>query len=370
VNSSACGEPLFRFKKFPAMPELKISSVRVAGVASAVPRTFEDVATDAPLFGEGEAQRIAQSTGIASRRVARAGLCASDLCVASAERLLADLGWERDSVRAVIFVSQTPDHTLPATACLIQGRLGLSKNCAAFDVGLGCSGYVYGLWLAHNLVRGGCERLLLLVGDTLTRVVSPHDRTAKPIFGDAGSATALELAGAEHQAAFSLGTSGTGAENLIIPAGGFRTPATAETGKRIECESGNQRSAEDIFMHGPEVFAFTIREVPKLVEATLAVAGWQKADVDFFVFHQANQFMLNHLIKRIGVPPEKMVWALEGFGNTSGASIPLAINHALRGPLAGGPKKLLLAGFGAGLSWGGAAVEFGPMCVPEIVEVA
>ena len=351
------------------MPELKISSVRVAGIASAVPRNFEDVAADSPLFGAEEALRIAKSTGISSRRVAPMGLCASDLCVAAAERLLTDLNWDRESVRAVIFVSQTPDYTLPATACLIQSRLSLSKNCAAFDVGLGCSGYVYGLWLAHSLGRTGCERVLLLAGDTLTRIVSPLDRTARPIFGDAGSATALELECENRQAAFSLGTSGTGAENLIVPAGGFRTPATTETARRVDCESGNQRSAQDIFMHGPEVFAFTIREVPKLVEATLTMAGWQKDEVDFFVFHQANQFMLNHLIKRIGVPPEKMVWALDGFGNTSGASIPLAINHGLRTIVDRHPRRLLLAGFGAGLSWGGVALELGPICVPEIVEV-
>ena len=342
--------------------------IRIAGISAAVPKEMSTASDLAGMFGEAEAQKIIKSTGVVTRHVTKS-LCTSDLCYAAADKLLAELRWERESIDCLIFVTQTPDYCIPATACVLQARLGLSKTCAAFDVNLGCSGYVYGLWLASRLLQDG-KRALLLVGDTSTRAMSPGDRAVVPLFGDAGSATAMECdSSLGGEICFSVGTDGTGYKNIIRPAGSFRTPSTQETRERIVRADGNTRSDEDSFMNGPEVFGFTLREVPPLIQSTLGLAHWSIEDVDAFVFHQANRFMLDHLGKKIGIPADKLVLALKDFGNTSSASIPLAIISHLRDRVSDSSLKLLLAGFGVGWSWAGCTVTLGPVVIPDIVEV-
>lgn len=349
------------------MASTQISSVRLAGVASAVPLDTKTVADVAAVFGAEEAQKISDSIGVRQRRVVKGNVCASDLCEAATRELLAKLAWSPDSIQALIFVSQTPDYLLPATSCSLHGRLGLSKQCAAFDVNLGCSGYVYGLWLAAQLVSSGLKRVLLLVGDTISRIVSPEDRSAAPLFGDAGTATALEADANAVPWFFELGTDGTGAQHLIVPAGGFRTPRTPGTAQRTPREGGNVRSDEDLFMDGAEIFAFTLTEVPKLFKAVLNAANWTIDMPDAFVMHQANQFMLQHLAKRMKLPNDKVVLALENFGNTSSASIPLALTCTLAGRLQSDSVRLVLAGFGVGLSWGAVALTCGPLVAPALI---
>jgi 3-oxoacyl-[acyl-carrier-protein] synthase-3 len=237
----------------------------------------------------------------------------------------------------------------------LQHRLALPTSCAAFDVNLGCSGYVYGLWIAASLVAAGQRRVLLLVGDTINKLVSPLDRATALLFGDAGSATALESdpdAGPMH---FVLGTNGAGGRHLIVPAGGARQPHTAETSVRSARENGNVRSDDDLHMVGAEIFAFTLKEVPPLIDQALAAAGWTRDDVDHVVFHQANRFMLQHLARKMNLDEAKVTMALQQFGNTSSASIPLALSSAVR---ADAHKKFILAGFGVGYSW--AALAFAP----------
>jgi 3-oxoacyl-[acyl-carrier-protein] synthase-3 len=246
--------------------------------------------------------------------------------------------------------------------------LGLPKSCAAFDVALGCSGYVYGLWIASSLMLAGCRRVLLLAGESTTRIISPLDRAAVPLFGDAGTATALEREEG-HVMHFDLGTDGAGFEHLIIPAGGHRTPRSSQTAVSTPREGGNVRSDEDLYMNGPEVFSFTLREVPPLLDRILARAGWTKEQVDFFVMHQANKWMLDQLGKRLGIPAASLPIALEGFGNTVSASIPLAITHSIRPVIGEKTRRLVLAGFGVGLSWGAAALEVGPIVLPELAIV-
>lgn len=350
------------------MASSRVTGVRLAGIASAVPEQTRAVADD---VGPENADRVSQALGVKRRHVVSGGLCASDLCYAAAERLLEELRWPRDTVDLLIFVSQTPDYRLPATSCTLQARLGLPTSCAAFDVGLGCSGYVYGFWLAAHLIAGGgVRRALLLAGDTISQVVSPHDRSVAPLFGDAGSATALERSEEGLSMFFELGTDGSGWDHLIVPAGGFRQPATEANGERTEREPGNLRSDQDLAMNGPEIFAFTLREVPPLIHSVLAQAGWSTEEVDAFLLHQANGFVLNHLRKRLRVPAEKMVVAMEEYGNTSVTSIPLAATHALAEPLRSQPRRLVLAGFGVGFSWGAAALTAGPMQMPELVVVS
>lgn len=357
------------------MAIVRVSGVRLAGLASAVPDQVQTVDDDARVFGEVEAHKICENIGVLSRRIAPDDVTASDLCVAAAERLLKELGWERDSIRAVLFVTQTPDYIAPATACTLQDRLKLPKSCAAIDLNMGCSGYVYGLATAAQFVRGlsdgesGKARVLLLVGDTITRMLSPQDRATVLLFGDAGSATALEFDESAAPMVFSLGTDGSGAQHLIVPVGGARSKRTALSGIRTERENGNIRSDEDLYMNGAEVFSFTLSEVPKMVKETCQSAGWKLDETDGVVMHQSNSFMLNHLRKRLKIDDEKFFVALDGYGNTSCASIPVAITHKWSESESAQPRKLLMAGFGLGWSWGGAAVVIDQAVMPSMVIV-
>ncbi len=345
-----------------------LENVRWVGLASAVPASIARTDEQVAVFGD-DALKIAASTGIKQRRVANM-LCTSDLCCAAATRLIQATSTDPRSIDCLVFVSQTPDYLLPATACSLHARLGLAKHCAAFDVNLGCSGYVYGLWLASSLLAAkSARRVLLLVGDTVSRIVSPTDRSTALLFGDAGTATLLETCPGAPPMTFVVGTDGSGAEHLMVPAGSFRRPRDATSGQRSEREGGNVRSDEDLRMDGGEVFAFTLREVPALVKELLTASKWTLDEIDHVVMHQANRFMLEHLGKRLRVPPPKLVVELEQFGNTSSASIPLALTHACRQELAEAPRRMLLAGFGVGWSWAGATVTCGPLVIPEIVEV-
>jgi 3-oxoacyl-[acyl-carrier-protein] synthase III len=348
----------------------RFNGVRIAGIASAVPSSFMTAAETAQAAGvsEEDAAKIAASTGVSRRHIAPQGMCTSDMAFAAAERLIASLGWERSSIDALVFISQSPDYEVPATSCCLHARLGLSKHCAAFDVNLGCSGYVYGLWLAAQFCSSGSAgRVLLLVGDTSSWTASPLDRSAVFLFGDAASATAIVRDENASPMTFSLGTDGEGHSHIMLPGGGSRNPATPASFERKTGEDGMSRSPLEIHMNGAEVFAFTLREVPPLIRGVVEAAGWTIDAIDSFIPHQANAFMLQHLAKRMKVAPGKLLLDLEEFGNTSSASIPLAINHQLQQQLSSGSMNLLLAGFGVGWSWGAVAFSGGPMVLPDIV---
>lgn len=351
------------------MPLAAVPNVRLRGLACAVPGATRRLSESAEQFGLPELEKIALNTGVTCRRAVEDHTCASDLCVAAATSLLRELRWEAQSFDALIFVTQTPDFVLPATSCAIHARLGLPASCAAFDVNLGCSGYVYGLWLAANLIAAGAAgRILLLAGDTISRLCSPSDRSVACLFGDAGSATALERDSAAPLMHFETGSDGTGYRNLMVPAGGFRKPRTAATAQRIATDNGNIRSEEDLYMDGGEVFAFTLRTVPPLFERIMGAAGWTRESLDAVVMHQANQFMLRYLIKRLRLPPEKVPIAIEGYGNTSSASIPLAMSVALSGKLRSSAVQLVLLGFGVGFSWAACAATCDSLVIPELAE--
>lgn len=343
---------------------------RIAGICTAVPKKRAGVNDLAAIWGADEAAKVAKSTGVFERRLAGGGMCTSDLCLAAARQLLAELHWEPATIQAIIFVTQTPDYPLPATACVLQGKLGGSSSCIAFDVNLGCSGYIYGLWLAAQFVQAsGLQRTLLLAGDTSSYCISDRDRSTYPIFGDAGTATAIESS--ESKVSFALGSDGGGARHLILPAGGFRLRHSEKTSRRTQRENGNWRSDDDLYMNGPEVFAFTLREVPPLVDEVLSTVGWERESVDDFVFHQANRFILDYLAKKMKLPAAKVPLSLAEYGNTSSASIPLTISACLREKLSGSEaRKIVLVGFGVGWSWGACATEMSSVVLPPVLEVS
>lgn len=345
------------------MAHASISGCRIAGISCAVPATIEGTDTNIRLYGEQEAMRLSKSTGIKTRRIVDGQTCASDLCHAAADDLLARLDWDRDSVDALIFITQTPDYLLPATSCTLQSRLGLSKQCAAFDVNLGCSGYVYGVWLASQMVATGLNRVLLLVGDTLSRICRPEDRSTRPLFGDAGSATAIVADPTAGPACFVLGTDGVGRDQLIVRRGLFRE--VAQFGQQPTSPTDGPL----LFMDGAEIFSFTLQEVPPLVRQTLALANWTLNDVSSVVMHQANTFILNQLAKRIELSADKMPLSIGEFGNTSSATIPLTMAANLNSHLTVAPQKIMMVGFGVGYSWGSVALECGPMPQLKILSV-
>jgi len=294
---------------------------------------------------------VTAMTGVETRYYAAPGQTAGDLCLRAAQQLLARMGWDPHTIDALIFVTQTPDQRLPATACGLHGHLGLGPRCQAFDVNLGCSGYVYGLWLATALVAAGCRRVLLLAGDTSSRLVDPLDRTTALLFGDAGSASAIEADAAAPPAHFVLGTDGTGARHLAAAGGGYRDPAGPAT----------------LVMDGTEVFGFTLRAVPALVRDTLEQAGQTIDAIDIFALHQANRFMLRHIGKKLSIDPARMPINIDRYGNTSSASLPLLICTDLAEPLTTMPRTVLLAGFGVGYSWGAACLRLDPLACAELV---
>jgi 3-oxoacyl-[acyl-carrier-protein] synthase-3 len=346
-----------------------VPGAAVRGVACAVPRRRLTVADAGATFGDEEVQSVVKMTGVGERRVADETTCASDLCVAAGERLLEELDWAPDSVEALLFVSQTPDYVLPATACTMQERLGLSHGVAAWDVNLGCSGYVYGLWQAMSMIRAaGMSRVLLAAGDTCTKFCAPGDRSTALLFGDAASMTALE-ADERGGAHFAVGTDGGGAENLIIPAGGFRKQCSPETLPRQEDAEGILRSEHDLHMQGMEIFNFTIRRVPPMLGDVLDSAGWEPEELTAALFHQANLFIIDHLRKKLRLTREQVPTSIEEFGNTSCASIPLTWTERLGAGEGEEPRRLAMAGFGVGYSWAAAALEAGPCVMPDLVEI-
>ena len=334
-----------------------LNNVEVKGIACAVPDNVIKSEEYNDVFGEESVQKFINMTGIKKRHVALEEQCTSDLCYAAAKRLLDKLAWEPSSIDALILVTQTPDYAIPATACVLQHRLGLSEDCIAFDVNLGCSAYVYGIWLAASMITTqGIDRVLLLVGDTSNFGINQNDSATAMIFGDGGTATALERTEGKSLKYF-LKTKGSGFKYIIVPAGHARSRS----------KTNLEGSEYELAMNGPDVFTFSITDVPRTLKSFMSQYNIDKDDVDMYVFHQANLFILKHLSKKLGIPMEKVAVSIDRYGNTSGESIPLTLVDALGNEESKEPIKLLLCGFGVGLSWGGIYLEMDrSVCLPMI----
>jgi 3-oxoacyl-[acyl-carrier-protein] synthase-3 len=330
-----------------------LTHVRLAGLAVTVGSVVRDFQAEGLAAGQEPAQlaRLAKAVGLRERRVAADGVTALDLCADAAARLLDEAAVDATSLDAIVFVTQTADHPQPNNASLLHARLGMSKAAAAYDLSLGCSGWVYGLHQAAMLCGAGAARVLVCAGDTLSRVVDPADPATAPLFGDAGSAILVEKTGEASAMHFVFGTDGKGASAIIVPAGGARQPQGRGTDSCLR-------------MDGAAVYEFALREVPPAVAGVLKLAGWSPEAVDHLVLHQANRFVVSSVARKCGFPEAKVPMDLaEQFGNQSSASIPAAMAHACADSLQGGRRRVVVCGFGVGFSWGAAALEAGPMVV-------
>lgn len=355
------------------MPKCRFKDVKIAGMVTCVPPMEKCIDEELELFGGNlkQLERLKKTIGLSKRRVVDADTTAADLCERATRRLIEQAAVDIQQIDSMICVTQTPDYSQPCNAAVLHGRLGLSKSCAAFDVNLGCSGYVYGLWLAHSLIASGaCQHVLLLAGDTISRLVHPKDRAVAPLFGDGGSASLIQRSAGAPTAYFSLQTDGSGYDKLIVPAGGARQPYSAETAEVAEDETGNFRSPENLFMDGAEIFNFSITEEPRSVKELLEYAETSSEAVDYFVFHQANRYILGNIAKRLKLDLAKVpMQTVERYGNQSSASIPSAICGELAAALADrASTRMLLSGFGVGLSWASALVEVDPLSVCELID--
>ncbi len=351
------------------MSLLNFRGVGISAISACVPKHVIKNKNRSGLMTDKEVENAMKTTGIYERRFADDNTCASDLCYEAALRLMEDLGLKKNSVDLLIFLSQTPDYHQPATAPILQNRLGLPKTTAAFDINLACSGYVYGLSTAFSYAtQEGINRVLLLVGETLSKILSMEDRATSLLFGDGGTATLIEKNEKFPASFFSLNSDGSGDWILKVPAGGYRSLSSEETVKKKTFPDGSLRSDENLFMDGMEVFNFSMREVPDDIKKTLKYAEQDITEVDYLIFHQANKYMTDFLAKKLQFPREKVPYSLQNYGNTSAVSIPLTIGSELKNQLKNRTKKVILSGFGGGLSWGTALLTLTDCHVSEIVE--
>lgn len=330
------------------------NGIGIAGIACAVPDHEVTVESFIPVFGEEIPAKFTAGTGIRSTYKALPEQTASDLAYAAAENLFAHMQVDREKIGALLFVTQSPDYRRPATACVLQHRLGLKTDCAAMDIGLGCSGFVYGLQTAMSLMEhSDMEYCLLLMGETASKLVEPHDKSIVMMYGDAGAAILLERR-ADSKVATLLRSDGGRYRTIILPAGGFRDMNPPHD--RFLCNDGIERSLYDIYMDGTSVFSFSISDVPVAIRDYLEKTETTAEDYDLFVFHQANQFIIKQLMKKMKLPKEKVPISLDRYGNTGGISIPLTLcaNYGENGT---GIRRTFMVGFGIGLSWGISCAE-------------
>lgn len=350
------------------MAVFEIQDVRIAGISACVPaKTLSN--RDYDWITEKEREQLINTIGVETRHVAGHKQTTSDLCFQAAEQLLDKLGWEREDINLLVFVSQSRDYIIPSTSAILQNRLRLPKTCMAIDINLGCSGYVYGLSVISSLIRStGQQKGLLLVGD-LSNVTSCYrDKSTFPLFGDAGTATALELKPGFPAMQFNLQTDGSGFDAIIIEDGGVRNIPDESSFTVREYGEGIFHSRMQISLNGIEVFNFSLREVVPNIKTTLKHFNRQLEEFDFLVFHQANRLINETIRKMLKTDPAKVPYSLRSYGNTSCSSIPLTIVTQIRETLQEKPHKLLLSAFGIGLSWGCALIETDGIIIPEITE--
>lgn len=332
-----------------------LNKVQVRAINSWLPNNKLQLRELGKEYGESEVESIIKATGVESVRIADENMCSSDMCQRAAEDLIEKEGVEKSEIDGLVFVSQTTDWLLPATSISLQDRLGLSKDTVCIDIHYGCSGYIYGLFQAAMWVNSGaCKNVLVLAGDTTSRMINPNDKSLRMVFGDCGTATLVSVG--ESRLGIHIQSDGSGADRLIVPAGGFRMPISEKTSILEWDEDQNGRTKNDLYMDGMAIFNFAITKVHKNINSLIEDMGWQKEDVGFYALHQANEFMVNYVRKKLKVNAEVAPTNCRDYGNTGPASIPLLLSD-LCSNLNYDLKKTIMSGFGVGLSWGSVAAD-------------
>ena len=329
----------------------------VRAISVYLPEGILDNAELVRQFGTWTENKIYGKTGVSERRVV-GDEKVSDLAAAAGERLFEEHGIDRSSIDFLLLCTECPDYFLPATACIVQNRLGLRKDAGALDYNLGCSGFVYGLALAKGLVLGGvARRVLLITAETITRTIHPQDKSTRTLFGDAAAATLVEASAERGIGEFVLGTDGSGAERLIIPAGAWARPSSPETRVETKNKWGNVRTPESLYMDGPEILKFSMEVAPSCMNDTLERNGTSLGGLRLVVLHQASHMMLVKLREVLSIPEEKFVFNIEKYGNTVSSTIPIALYDSMKSGRLGKGDSVLVMGFGVGLSWGGTVLH-------------
>ncbi|MBV8254342.1 MAG: ketoacyl-ACP synthase III [Chitinophaga sp.] len=308
-------------------------------------------------FPEWDVDKIANKVGIASRSVSAETEFSSDMAVKAGEMLMHENNLTPDTFDMLILCTQSPDYFLPTTACMVQHRLKLPTSAGAIDINQGCSGYIYGLAFAQGLIAAGtCRNILFITAETYSKHIHPKDKGNRTVFGDAATATWISAEeGIAELGGVVLGSDGSGAENLIVRNGAMKA---AKSGILIEEEKDIASSGDYLFMNGPEIFNFTLKAVPRLLESTLKKNNLPKEKVDWFVFHQANKYMLDHLRKKLDIPEEKFILYMENCGNTVSSTIPIVLKNSFESKTFKSGDQIVLSGFGVGYSWGGTVLTF------------
>ncbi len=351
------------------MAKFSLSGPTIRGLAAAVPQQ-EVLTENSVLLSEAEKRSFIKRVGIGKRRIAPLEMTAADLCEQAAVCLLDRLEWGRDEVKVLCLVTQTPDYLTPCTATILQDRLGLSKECLCFDINLGCSAFPYGLATVANFLQampGG--KGLLLIGDKSSQLVSPTDKSTALLFSDAGAAIAMENDGSTSPMHFALYSDGSGFQSLMVPGGGGRQPAKPESLVVQTVSDGIERHDLNLQMNGIDIFNFALRQVAPSLKQFLQERAVGPEEIDYLILHQANKIINDSMRKMVGFPEEKCPSVLHQFGNPSSASIPFTIVNRLGEQLQRGRHRLLLSGFGVGLSWGNVLVEVNDLPYIPLLEL-
>lgn len=345
---------------------------RIGGILTILPKKavkFEDEMANYS-FSPAKCMKLKLAMGYNEHRIAEPGQCSSDFCVFGLQYLFDNGLLKKEEIDALLFVSQSADYYMPPTSNLIHGHFGLKQDCLCMDINQGCAGFELGLIQAFMMLeQPSIDKVVLMNADVLSPKVSDQDRNSKPLIGDAAAITIVEKCDEENSIYANIKMDGTGALVLNIPAGGFRMPSTPETAIMEQDSAGNFRSKDNLVMQGDEVFNFVQREVPPMIEHLFEQSGVDRSDVDWYMFHQPNKFMLHKLADKLSIPHDKMpANIVENFGNASGVTVPTCISYNLGDQLVEGSMKLCLAGFGVGLTWSSIMIEIGDLAFNQIIE--
>jgi 3-oxoacyl-[acyl-carrier-protein] synthase-3 len=347
------------------MAFLHIKNIAVKGVSACIPAVVEE---NSSLTGIPDLEKLIKTIGVERRHIAKKGVSTSDLCFKAAEKLIEALNWDKNEIEGLIFVTQTPDFILPATSPILQDRLGLSTKCFTLDISLGCSGYIVGLsTLAGYMQNGTIKKALLLVGDTISKTCSVDDKSTYPLFGDAGTATALEFSEGAGGLKFHLESDGSGYKAIIINEGGYRSHFSKTSLEPQFIAEGITRNNLQLTLDGMDVFSFGISKAPESVNALIDHFNIKKDDIDYFFFHQANLMLNERIRKKLQLPEDNVPYSLKNFGNTSSATIPLTMVTETAAALKSGENNLLACGFGVGLSWGSLFCTTNNLTIPDLI---